>query len=249
MKPTQSLSVKQLVAESLSRLRAGADERVAAQSRGYFKAYEQVSFYGWKTPALRKLESELYQRVRGVWTVTEAVAFCDALVRRKELEAKTLGILLLARYKKSYSRDLLKQFESWLAANHCDNWAATDALGTFVIAFLLQRQPELAPQVQGWTAAKNLWLRRAAAVSLVPLARKGILLDEAYTIAELLFPYPEDLIHKATGWLLREAGKADQPRLQAFLLTHGARIPRTALRYAIERFPQAERKQLLAQTR
>jgi 3-methyladenine DNA glycosylase AlkD len=65
----------------------------------------------------------------------------------------------------------------------------------------------------------------------------------------LLLPYPEDLIHKANGWLLREAGKADPRRLEAFLLEHGSRIPRTTLRYAIERFSPAKRKSLLAKTK
>ena len=125
----------------------------------------------------------------------------------------------------------------------------TDALGTFVIALYLRQFPETLPQLKSWTRAKNLWLRRAAAVSLVPLARKGERLDETYAIAERLFNYPEDLIHKATGWVLREAGKTDQVRLRNFLLQHGAQIPRTALRYAIERFPEAERKRLLSLTR
>ena len=105
------------------------------------------------------------------------------------------------------------------------------------------------PHTARWTQAENLWLRRASLVALIPLARKGEQLDLAYTNAVRLFAAPEDLIHKATGWLLREAGKTDMPRLRAFLLQHGPRIPRTALRYAIERFPAAERKTLLTQTR
>ena len=124
-----------------------------------------------------------------------------------------------------------------------------DTLAPSVLAPLLRRFPDLLPRVAGWTQAENLWVRRASVVALIPLARKGEHLDDAYTNAERLFGYPEDLIHKAIGWLLREAGKADQPRLKAFLLQHGKRLPRTALRYAIERFPEAERKQLLAQTR
>lgn len=68
-------------------------------------------------------------------------------------------------------------------------------------------------------------------------------------IAAALSGYPEDLIHKATGWLLRDAVRADEKRLERFLLQHGARIPRTALRYAIEKFSPEERKQLLAKTK
>ena len=95
----------------------------------------------------------------------------------------------------------------------------------------------------------NRWVKRASAVSFIKLARRGIHLDAIYDIAVRLFPVQDDLIHKATGWLLREAGKADAPRLRAFLLKHGPAIPRTSLRYAIERFSETERKSLLAKTK
>jgi 3-methyladenine DNA glycosylase AlkD len=243
------ISPLQLAQQTLQRLRAAGNGRVAAQSSVYFKAHEQVAFFGVGTPELRRIEREIYQQVKGSWTVQDALAFCELLIRDQRQEAKTAGLLLLARYHKTFERDLLARFEDWLRNDCCNNWALTDALGTFVIALYLRRFPEALSQVTDWTEAENLWLRRAAAVSLVPLARKGERLADAYVIAERLFKYPEDLIHKATGWLLREAGKADLPRLKKFLLRHGARIPRTALRYAIERFPEAERKQLLAQTR
>jgi hypothetical protein len=84
---------------------------------------------------------------------------------------------------------------------------------------------------------------------LVPFARRGQSLDLAYELAGDCFSDREDLMHKATGWLLREAGKTDMRRLRGFLLEHGPRVPRTALRYAIERFPENERAHLLAATR
>ncbi len=73
--------------------------------------------------------------------------------------------------------------------------------------------------------------------------------EELAQIAESLFGDHEDLIHKATGWLMREAGKNDAPRLESFLLAHGPRIPRTTLRYAIERFPEAKRRMILDRTK
>jgi 3-methyladenine DNA glycosylase AlkD len=244
-----NISPRQLAQITLQRLRAAGNERVAAQASVYFKTHERVVFFGVTTPELRRLERELYQQVKEQWTFQDALAFCELLIVDKRQEAKTAGWLLLARYHKAFERDLLMRFEAWLGNDHCNNWALTDELGMYVIALYLRRFPAALPQLKGWTRAENLWLRRAAAVSLVPLVRKGERLDDAYAIAERLFKYPEDLIHKATGWLLREAGKTDQARLKNFLLQHGARIPRTALRYAIERFPEAERKQLLTATR
>src|SRR4030095_8216032 len=104
-------------------------------------------------------------------------------------------------------------------------------------------------KLKGWAGNKSLWVRRASAVPLTSSARHGEHLDDVYEIAEKLLTYPEDLIHKANGWLLREAGKADANRLEAFLIHHGPALPRPTLRYAIERFSPDKRKLLLAKTK
>jgi 3-methyladenine DNA glycosylase AlkD len=93
--------------------------------------------------------------------------------------------------------------------------------------------------------SKNLWERRIAIVSTMTFIRAGQT-EDTYAIAQILFTDKHDLIHKAVGWMLREAGKKDPDTLVAFLGEHYAMIPRTALRYAIERFTAAERKQFLA---
>lgn len=94
-----------------------------------------------------------------------------------------------------------------------------------------------------------MWVRRASAVGLIGCARKGIALDLVYGVAKRLHSDQEDLIQKAVGWMLREAGKADEKRLERHLRANGPSIPRTTLRYAIERFPPARRRELLAETR
>jgi len=86
-------------------------------------------------------------------------------------------------------------------------------------------------------------------VPLVPFARHGRYLEQSYATVWALRADPEDLMHKATGWLLREAGKADAARLERFLLERGTRLPRTTIRYAIERFPPGKRKRILTATR
>jgi 3-methyladenine DNA glycosylase AlkD len=242
-------SPKQLAKQAIRELKAAANVRVAKQAKFYFKPDEEVWVFGVVTPTQRKIASELYQRVRGEWKVEDALSFCDILIRRRELEAKNIGLFLLARYKKSFDQDLLQSVESWLAGDHCANWAATDALCGEVLSPLVRRHPALIARLKTWTGKRNLWLRRASAVAMVHCARRGEHLDDVYAIAESLFKYPEDLIHKATGWLLREAGKPDPQRLEAFLLEHGPKIPRTALRYSIERFPPEKRKTLLEKTR
>jgi 3-methyladenine DNA glycosylase AlkD len=94
-----------------------------------------------------------------------------------------------------------------------------------------------------------MWVRRASIVGLIPRARRGESLDLVYGIAKRLHSDREDLIQKAVGWALREAGKTDPARLEHYLRTNGPAIPRTTLRYAIERFPETKRKALLTDTR
>ena len=244
-----TINVTQAAKQILKALKvAGTPER-AAQSRVYFKADEDVQFYGLKTPEVRQIEREFFASVKGVWVYADALGFCDVMIREKHLEAKMIGFELLARFKRDFTPELLKTIKRWLLENHSANWATTDGLCSAVVTPLLQKHPELIEQLKTWTKDKNLWVRRVSAVGLIGLARRGQHLEAVYEIAEALLPYPDDLIHKANGWMLREAGKSDEHRLEEFLLLRGARIPRTTLRYAIERFPAAKRSKLLSATK
>ena len=93
-------------------------------------------------------------------------------------------------------------------------------------------------------SGKTLWEQRIGIVSTMTFVRHGQL-DDTYAIAEILLHHPHDLIQKAVGWLLREAGKRDEERLCAFLDSRCTSMPRTMLRYAIEKFPEELRKSYL----
>ena len=90
----------------------------------------------------------------------------------------------------------------------------------------------------------NLWEQRIGIVSTMTFIRHGQLAD-TFAIADILLHHPHDLIHKAVGWLLREAGKKDTAALKRYLEPRYPDMPRTMLRYAIERFPEEERKRYL----
>ena len=92
---------------------------------------------------------------------------------------------------------------------------------------------------------RTLWEQRIGIVSTMTFLRHGQLAD-TFAIADILLHHPHDLIHKAVGWLLREAGKKDKPALEAYLLPRYKTMPRTMLRYAIEKFPEPQRLQYLA---
>ena len=91
---------------------------------------------------------------------------------------------------------------------------------------------------------KTIWEQRIGMVSTMTFIRNGQI-DDTFAIADILLHHPHDLIHKAVGWLLREAGKRDKEVLVNYLKPRCKEMPRTMLRYAIEKFPEAERKQFL----
>ncbi|MDR0339065.1 MAG: DNA alkylation repair protein [Desulfovibrio sp.] len=99
--------------------------------------------------------------------------------------------------------------------------------------------------LKAWADSGNLWRERAAIVSTNAMIRLGSL-DETFWLAEYFIGHPHDLMHKATGWMLREAGKKNPDALRAFLAKFHKRLPRTALRYAIERMEPKERAAWMA---
>jgi 3-methyladenine DNA glycosylase AlkD len=215
----------------------------------YFRGAGDLGFHNVGTSAMRALARSIYAANRDVWSIDEAMAFADALVVDRYLEVKSVGIELVARYRRAFTPRLLPVWKRWLAGNHAANWATTDAMSGALIGPLLLQHPALAARMRAWSRDRNMWVRRASVVSLISSARKGVALDVLYENARRLHRDDEDLIQKAVGWALREAGKADMARLERYLRANGAAIPRTTLRYAIERFPPRERQALLIETR
>lgn len=243
------MTPRQLAQRARAEFRQSADPFTADQQSAYFRKWEKVHFHGLKTVELRRIERELHQLVRKEWTYRDAVELCEQLMPDRYLESKGLALMLLMRYRRHFERDLLSHAERWLLRGFCDNWAVTDHLASRILSSLIDKFEPLADTIESWNRSPNLWVRRSSAVAFVNHVRKGRHLDRAYRIVTFLQPDTEDLIHKACGWLLRECGKADARRLENYLLEHGPAIPRTTLRYAIERFSEAKRQHILAATR
>jgi 3-methyladenine DNA glycosylase AlkD len=214
----------------------------------YFRGDQALAFYNVGAARVRALARDVYAANKQRWTVDDAMRVADLLMRDPHLETKSVGIELVARFRKSFTPSLLPRWKRWLAANLSANWATTDTICGLLIGPLLVDRPALAPRMRAWSRDRNMWVRRASAVGLIPSIRRGPALDLAYEIAARLHGDREDLIQKAVGWMLREAGKADMTRLKRYLLANGARIPRTTLRYAIERFPETTRRSILTRT-
>jgi 3-methyladenine DNA glycosylase AlkD len=215
----------------------------------YFRGAGDLGFYNVGTGAMRTLAKAIHAEHRDAWTLDDAIAFADGLIEDRHLEVKSVGIEVLARYRRDFAPRLLPIWKRWLVENHSANWATTDAICGALIGPLILEHPELGARLRVWTRDRNMWVRRASIVGLIPRARRGDSLDLVYEIAKRLHSDGEDLIQKAVGWALREAGKTDPARLERYLRANGTMIARTTLRYAIERFSDQKRRDLLAATR
>jgi 3-methyladenine DNA glycosylase AlkD len=106
--------------------------------------------------------------------------------------------------------------------------------------------PEFLPKLKTWALSRNRWVRRASAVSLIVPARKGLFLKEIFEIADILLMDPDDMVQKGYGWMLKVASKPHLQEVYEYVLRNKSRMPRTALRYAIELMPRQLKQSALA---
>jgi 3-methyladenine DNA glycosylase AlkD len=211
----------------------------------YFRGDHNLRFYNTGSGHMRALAREIYVAQRAHWQFKDAVAFADLLMPDPYLEIKAVGLEVLAHFRRDFTPGLLAHCKQWLAKHYSANWATTDEMCGVIIGPLLLKHPELVPELRHWSSHSNMWVRRASIVGLLKPMRVGDTVDVVYSIARRLHPDPNDLIHKAVGWALREAGKIDAVRLERYLRANVRIIPRTTFRYAIERFDPKKRRALL----
>jgi len=128
---------------------------------------------------------------------------------------------------------------------YVDNWATCDSLCTHALGCFVEMYPQFVENLHGWARADNRWLRRASAVTLILPARKGLFLNEAFEISDILLRDEDDMVQKGYGWMLKVASKSHQAEVFDYVMARRVQMPRTALRYAIEKMPAEMRVQAM----
>ncbi len=208
----------------------------AEHSRGFFKTGpgeygEGDVFYGLSVPEQRRLAKK-YRDL----SYADLQTLLDSDVHEHRLIA---GLILVGRFREEPDRVYRIYAKN---AARFNNWDLVDLTAPGIVGAYLRNRGR--KPLYAYARSGNLWKRRIAIVATHAFIREGDFAD-ALQIARMLLTDTHDLIHKAVGWMLREVGKRDEEALKAFLKRHCARIPRTTLRYAIERFPEEERKRFL----
>lgn len=208
----------------------------------FFKS--PVQAYGWRTARVRKLAQRLRRELATSGGDKLLFAVAEKLFAAPTLEEQTLGVLLLARAARRFGAAEFRRLERWLP--RIRNWAACDALCTVLLGPLLLADPRLTARVHRWARSANFWERRAAAVALVPAARRGKYPKEIFRVSNTLLRDPEYMVQKGVGWLLRESAKVRRPEVVSYLLRVRTRAPRLVLRTACETLPARDRRRVLA---
>lgn len=238
---TAASPVRKPTLASLRReMRAAADPEKARLLSGFFKTGkgqygEGDVFLGLMVPVSRGLVA----RYHGL-----GLGDIERLLASKIHEERLIGLLLLVRrFESGGEAEKKRTFDFYLAhADRANNWDLVDLSAHRIVgAWLLDRPKRLLTTL---ARSRNLWRRRIAIVATAAFIGAGRF-DETFRVADLLMKDGHDLIHKATGWMLREVGKRDKAALVRFLAPRYRTMPRTMLRYAIERFPEEERKRYL----
>ncbi|MDD2649776.1 MAG: DNA alkylation repair protein [Candidatus Cloacimonadales bacterium] len=215
-------------------LRNNIDEKTRTSSQRFFK--EKIKSYGVKAPTVNKIckdNSKLIEPLKK----TDIFNLCELLWQSGYLEESLIACNWSYALHKQYEPNDFQYFEKWID-NYVNNWASCDTLCNHTVGVFLVMYPEYLSRIKIMAKSNNRWMRRASAVSLIIPARKGQFLKEIFELADILLLDKDDLVQKGYGWMLKSCSQAHQKQVFDYVLKNKALMPRTALRYAIEKMPK-----------
>jgi len=216
-----------------------ADKKYREKVRDYFKM-DVTNYLGVRIPFVRKIANKHFKEISQL-DIDDIIKICNELLKTKIYEHKVIAFHWSYKCKKQFQSKHFKIFEGWLKT-YVDDWSDCDDLSTHTLGYFVYQFPEFIPKVNKWATSKNRWLRRASAVVFFYSARRGEHLDSIFLAADLLLLDKDDLVQKGYGWMLKEASKFIEREVFEFVMDNKDKMPRTALRYAIEKMPAKYKK-------
>ncbi len=234
--------MNELITAIRADLMSHADENVKNSVQKFFK--EQVVFYGVKTAVVNRIAKEYFSEVKTL-NKQEIFDLCEQLLVSGFGEEAWIAGDWAERIHEQFTPEDFITFEHWLN-KYIDTWAKCDHLCNHAVGSFMQKYPTYVKQLKKWTKSSNRWVKRAAAVTLILPARKGLFLNNIFEITDMLLLDQDDMVQKGYGWLLKEASKVYQQEVFDYVIKHKSQMPRTALRYAIEKMSPTLREQAMA---
>ncbi|MCK9565355.1 MAG: DNA alkylation repair protein [Methanothrix sp.] len=217
------------------------DEKTRESAQRFFK--EEVKFHGVKIAAVKKIAAKYFREIKGR-DKNEIFSLCEDLLQAGFGEEAFIAFEWSYSLRRAYEPEDFAVFERWVDL-YVDNWAKCDTLCNHTLGSFVEMYPQFIDNMAVWARAENRWLRRASAATLILPARKGAFLKEVFEISDILLMDRDDMVQKGYGWLLKEASKKHQAEVFDYVMRWKAKMPRTALRYAIEKMPVEMKKKAM----
>lgn len=227
---------EKLLSELRLALQDSSDEKTRESTSRFFKEGEQPLVYGVRTAEAKKIAKEFCRRVE-TYSKQDILAICEELWKSKFLEEATISCQITESLKKQYEPQDFNIFERWVN-RYVNNWAVCDTFCNHTIGTFIMMYPEYLNELKKWTKSHNRWTKRASAVTLIIPARKGLFLEDIIEIADMLLLDKDDMVQKGYGWMLKVASESHQKEIFDYVISKKDIMPRTALRYAIEKMPK-----------
>jgi 3-methyladenine DNA glycosylase AlkD len=230
--------MKLIAKQFLEKLKFHSSKEVAVSMKRYFKQNPDDVFIGVKMGDVFRLAKEFSEM-----ELDEVEKLMESEIH--EARAGAVSILdYIARKKKTTPEKRKEIYDLYLKRHdRIDNWDLVDRAAIYVIGgYLADKDRDILYKL---AKSKNMWERRTSIIATAYFMMKLKEVDDTFKIAEILIDDKEDLIHKATGWMLRVAGGVDEKKLFQFLDKHAATMPRTALRYSLEKVSKANREKYM----
>lgn len=219
-----------------------SDEKTKAIGQGFFK--EAIQSYGVKSPTVQKISKEWFQRLKSK-SKAEIFGLCEQLWQSGYIEESFVACHWCEALHKQYEPDDFPLFARWID-QYVTNWASCDTFCNHPVGEFMEMYPSYLVELKRFAKSNNRWVRRASAVSLIVPARKGKFLPDILEIADILLIDSDDMVQKGYGWMLKAASQANQQAIFDFVMARKAVMPRTALRYAIEKMPAELKSRAMA---
>jgi 3-methyladenine DNA glycosylase AlkD len=200
---------------------------------------------GLKTSDIRSLSAKLFQNVK-TESIDTVCALCRDFLEDHSWEMGVIAFDWAYRMKNQYRIETFELFEEWLVT-YVRGWGDCDDFCTHAVGELLCQFPALFDRVVEWTTYAEFWMRRAAAVTLIPALHKGKYASfDPFIISDALMRDEHDLVRKGYGWMLKIYAHKEFDRVYAYLKKNKEIMPRVAFRYAIEKMPADVKKELMS---
>ena len=195
------------------------------------------------TAAVRKVAREQFQQVND-YPKEEVFEICEKLLGSRTWQESVIAYQWAFQIRKQYELGDFERFERWLD-RYVNNWGSCDDFCTHAFGHLIYVYSAQISNVKKWVASEDRWFRRGAAVVMIYGIRREQGFDAAFEIADQLLMDADDLVQKGYGWMLKEIGNSDPIRVFNFVMERKTYMPRTSLRYAIEKLPPELRQKAM----